>query len=283
MSSSVQARVVVVGNGMVGHKFVESFCQLPARENFRLLAIAEESRLAYDRVQLSSYFAGATAADLALTSREEYAAMGVDLIVGDAVVAVDRDARRLTLKSGRVEDYDYLVLATGSYPFVPPIPGNEGEHCLVYRTIDDLAMIQASAKASRVGVVVGGGLLGLEAANALRHLGLETHVVEFAPQLMAVQLDEGGGQLLRRKIEALGLQVHTGKNTQAIVPGESCRYRMNFADGTHLETDMIVFSAGIRPRDELASAMELPVGPRGGIIINTRCRTADSRIYAVGE
>lgn len=276
-------RIVVVGNGMVGHKFVEAFCDSPAAKQCQLLAIAEEPRLAYDRVHLSSYFAGATAADLSLTSREFYAENGVELIVGDAVVAVDRDARRLTLQSGRDEDYDYLVLATGSYPFVPPIPGKDQEHCRVYRTIDDLALIQASAKDSKVGVVVGGGLLGLEAANALHNLGLKTHVVEFAPQLMAVQVDEGGGRLLKRKIEDLGLQVHTQKNTKEIVAGEECRYRMNFADGTHLETDMIVFSAGIRPRDELAKGMDLPTGERGGIIINNRCRTADSRIYAIGE
>ncbi|MCW8194752.1 nitrite reductase large subunit [Proteobacteria bacterium 005FR1] len=279
----MKERVVVVGNGMVGHKFVKTLVEHSQAERYQVVAISEEPRLAYDRVHLSDFFAGATAADLSLTSREYYAEHGIEAIVGDAVAEVDRDARRVVLASGRQEAYDYLVLATGSYPFVPPIPGSDQEHCLVYRTIDDLGRVKASANCSEVGVVVGGGLLGLEAANALHNLGLQTHVVEFAPQLMAVQVDAGGGRLLKRKIEDLGVAVHTGKNTKGIVAGEERRYRMNFADGSYLETDLVLFSAGIRPRDELAGAMDLPVGPRGGIVIDNRCRTADSRIYAVGE
>ena len=119
-----------------------------------------------------------------------------------------------------------------------------------------------------MGVVVGGGLLGLECGNALRNLGLETHVVEFAPGLMGVQLDDGGSAMLRRKIEALGVQVHTGKNTKKISAGKVSALQMEFADGSHLDTDMIVFSAGIRPRDNLARDAELAVGERGGIVID---------------
>lgn len=122
---------------------------------------------------------------------------------------------------------------------------------MVYRTIDDLEAIEASARESKTGVVVGGGLLGLEAANALKEAGLDTHVVEFAPQLMAVQLDVTGGQVLKDKIEGLGVTVHTQKATQVIESGEQARYRMVFADDTYLETDMILFSAGIRPSDQL--------------------------------
>jgi len=131
--------------------------------------------------------------------------------------------------------------------------------------------------------VVGGGLLGLEAANALKHLGLETHVVEFAPRLMAVQIDDTGGAMLQHKIEALGVMVHTSKNTTAIDKGKSHRHTMYFADGEELETDVIVFSAGIRPRDELARSCELEVGQRGGIKINNQCETSDPCIYAIGE
>ena len=179
--------------------------------------------------------------------------------------------------------YDKLVLATGSYPFVPPIPGNDQEHCLVYRTIDDLIAIENSARESKVGVVVGGGLLGLEAANALKEAGLETHVVEFAPQLMAVQLDETGGDVLRSKIESLGVTVHTQKATQVIEAGEQSRYRMVFADGTFLETDMVLFSAGIRPSDQLARKSMLALGERGGIVVDDNCLTSDPDIFAVGE
>ena len=199
------------------------------------------------------------------------------------IVSINKADKVVITASGREEKYDKLVLATGSYPFVPPIPGKDQDHCLVYRTIEDLEAMTASAEVSKIGVVVGGGLLGLEAANALTNLGLETHVVEFAPRLMAVQLDEGGGTLLRRKIEDLGLTVHSEKNTQEIVAGENCRYRMNFADGSFLETDMVLFSAGIRPQDELAREFDLDIGERGGIVINNQCQTSDKDIYAIGE
>ncbi|GAB1256791.1 nitrite reductase large subunit NirB [Aurantivibrio plasticivorans] len=276
-------RVLVVGNGMVGHKFIQSLLGAPDAERQDIITFSEEPRLAYDRVQLSAYFSGATAEDLALTDEAYYTQNGVTYLLNDKVVSFDADAKTVTTASGKVESFDKLVLATGSFPFVPPIPGKDQPHCLVYRTIEDLEAITASAKESQVGVVVGGGLLGLEAANALKNLGLKTHVVEFAPRLMAVQLDEGGGQLLRTKIEELDVEVHTEKNTQEIVAGEECRYRMNFADGSFLETDMILFSAGIRPQDELARSCGLEVGPRGGIVVNNNCQTSSPDIYAVGE
>src|SRR5690606_14519500 len=196
--------------------------------DYAITTFSDESRLAYDRVHLSAYFTGSTAADLALTTREYYRDNNVNFVLTDAVVAIDIPGRTVRTASGRVTAWDKLVLATGSYPFVPPIPGKDREHCLVYRTIDDLGRIKVSGSQSRVGVVVGGGLLGLEAANALRGMGLEPHVVEFAPRLMAVQLDEGGSRLLRRKIDARGVQIHTGKNTVAIEDGENGRYRMKF-------------------------------------------------------
>jgi nitrite reductase (NADH) large subunit len=275
-------RVLVVGNGMVGHKFIDSLLDA-GQGDCEILTFSEEPRLAYDRVQLSSYFSGASVDDLMLTSEGYYQDKGVNYLLNEKVTGIDRTAKTVTTSSGRTESYDQLVLATGSFPFVPPIPGNDQPHCLVYRTIEDLEDITASATESKVGVIVGGGLLGLEAANALQNLGLEAHVVEFAPRLMAVQLDEGGGQLLRSKIEALGVGVHTEKATTEIVAGETCRYRMNFADGSHLETDMIVFSAGIRPQDELARQFDLEIGERGGIVINDNCQTSDENIYAVGE
>ncbi|MGB5444199.1 MAG: nitrite reductase large subunit NirB, partial [Psychromonas sp.] len=212
-----------------------------------------------------------------------YQKNGINFVLNDKVTQLDSANNQVVTASGRVESYDKLILATGSYPFVPPIPGNDQAHCHVYRTIDDLEAITASGKVSKVGVVIGGGLLGLEAAKAVKDLGLETHVVEFAPRLMAVQLDDGGGQLLRRKIEQIGVKVHTGKATTEIIAGETCRYRMNFADGTFLETDTIIFSAGIRPQDELARQFGLTTGERGGIVINNQCQTNIDNIYAIGE
>ena len=139
------------------------------------------------------------------------------------------------------------------------------------------------ASSSSVGTVVGGGLLGLEAAKALKDLGLETHVVEFASRLMAVQLDEGGAAMLRTKIEALDVTVHCSRNTTMITDGHSCRHRMNFSDGQLLETDLILFSAGIRPRDSIARDCGLKTAQRGGIMIDDHCQTSDPDIYAIGE
>lgn len=278
-----QQKLIVVGNGMVGHKFIESLIEHPDYKNFHITTFSEEPRLAYDRVQLSSYFEGKTADDLMLTSEDYYDEHGVQYIIKDKIVSIDKAAKTVVTASGRCESYDKLILATGSFPFVPPIPGGDGEHCLVYRTIEDLEAITASASQSKSAVVIGGGLLGLECAKALVNLNLDSHVVEFAPRLMAVQLDEGGGALLRSKIEDLGVHVHTEKNTKEIVPGETSRYRMNFADGTHVETDMIVFSAGIRPQDELARSSDIEIGERGGIVIDDQCLTSDKDIYAIGE
>ena len=280
--SDTSMKIVLVGHGMVGHKFLEELRQLqiPGAE---VTVLCEEPRVAYDRVHLSEFFAGKTAEDLSLVAPGFFAEAGFTLRLGSRAAAIDRRARTVTTQDGVTLPYDKLVLATGSYPFVPPVKGSERDQCFVYRTIEDLEAMKAAGAISRKGVVVGGGLLGLECAKALRDLGLETHVVEFAPRLMAVQVDDEGGRILRSKIEALGVQVHTERNTVEITDGRSARHRMVFADGTHLETDMIVFSAGIRPRDELARQNALAVGARGGIAIDDHCRTSDAAILAIGE
>jgi nitrite reductase (NADH) large subunit len=283
--SDESPRVVVVGNGMVGQRFVEALvASMPAAS---ITVLAEESRPAYDRVQLTSFFSGRSAEDLSMVEDGFFETHGIDLRLGDPAVAIDRDRRVVRAASGAEFAWDALVLATGSSPFVPPVPGSSRPRCFVYRTLDDLEAIReaaGSAKAGRGrGVVVGGGLLGLEAAKALHDLGLETHVVEFAPRLMAVQLDDTGAALLKRKIEALGVHVHLGRQTVAIVDGEDGFHRMDFADGSSLETDLLVFSAGIRPRDQLAREAGLAIAPRGGIAIDGACRTSDARVYAIGE
>ncbi|MBL3558489.1 MULTISPECIES: nitrite reductase large subunit NirB [Marinobacter] len=274
--------LIVIGNGMVGHHFLEQLVATPAAADFDIKVFGEEKLLAYDRVHLSEYFGGSTHADLAMGTADWYGENNIDLRLGEQVTAIDRAKQTITTPMGDYA-YDELVLATGSYPFVPPIKGNEHPHCLVYRTLEDLDSIRASSEGAKTGVVVGGGLLGLEAANALKSLGLEAHVVEFAPRLMPVQLDADGGALLKRKIEELGVQVHTEKATTEIVEGEDARLRMNFSDDTHLETDLIVFSAGIRPQDALARSSELAMGERGGIVINDQCTTSDPHIHAIGE
>ncbi|MDE2049771.1 MAG: FAD-dependent oxidoreductase, partial [Gammaproteobacteria bacterium] len=278
---NARTRIVVIGNGMVGQRFLE---QLPAAGSFDITVLGEEPRPAYDRVQLSSLFAGRTAEDLNLVPPDFFETHGIGVRLGERAAAIDRAARIVSAAAGDGVAYDKLVLATGSQPFVPPVPGRDRRGCYVYRTIEDLEAIRAGAARARVGVVIGGGLLGLEAARALRDLGLETHVVELAPRLMALQVDDGGGAMLRRKIEALGVRVHTGKATSGIKDAaEGCPHAITFADGGTLQADIIVFSAGIRPRDDLARQAGLVVGQRGGIVIDDFCRTSDPDIYAVGE
>ena len=274
-------RLIVIGNGMVGQRLLETL--VAENHGFHITVLCEEPRAAYDRVQLSSVFSGKSVADLALAPADFFERHAIDIAFCEGAISIDRETRQVTTSSGRHLTYERLVMATGSSPFVPPIAGRDRPNCFVYRTIDDLHNIRAAAADAKVGTVVGGGLLGLEAAKALQDLGLQTHVVEFAPRLMAVQVDEPGGRVLRQKIAELGVGIHTGKSTTAIVDGETSTHRMQFADGSALETDLIVFSAGIRPRDELARSAGLAVGERGGIVIDDHCRTSDPNIYAIGE
>jgi len=274
--------LVVIGNGMVGHHCVEQLIEHGALAHYHVHVFGEERQRAYDRVHLSEYFGGRDAESLALGEADLYARHGVHLHLGVQVLDIDRERKEVVTSAGR-QAYDRLVLATGSYPFVPPIPGAEGRSRLVYRTLDDLDAIREAATNARRGVVVGGGLLGLEAANALKSLGLEAHVVEFAPQLMPVQLDASGGEALRARIEALGVGVHLSRATQEIVIGEEYAYRMNFNGGEFLETDLIVFSAGIRPQDAIGRSAGLDVAPRGGLVVDNHCRTSDPDIFAIGE
>ncbi len=268
---------------MVGQNFLEGMVETGGLDQYAIITFCEEPRPAYDRVHLSEYFAGKTAEDLSLVTPSFFNGHGIIIHLGDKVDKIDRTRKIVFSANGLEISYDKLVIATGSYPFVPPIPGHEREGCYVYRTIEDLEKIVAGSQSCQAGTVVGGGLLGLEAAKALKDLELETHVVEFAPRLMVVQIDEGGGAMLRRKIEALGVAVHTGKNTTKISSGSLCQQKMCFADGEELETDLIVFSAGIRPRDDIARQCGLEIGQRGGIVINNSCRTSDENIYAIGE
>ncbi|WP_199835909.1 nitrite reductase large subunit NirB [Streptomyces sp. TP-A0356] len=278
--------IVLVGHGMVGQRFLEALAERGLTAAHRVVVLCEEPRPAYDRVQLTSYFSGTTPEELSMTDGEFIERHGIELHLGDPAETIDRQARTVTARSGLTVSYDTLVLATGSYPFVPPVPGKDATGCFVYRTIEDLLAIEEYAGArATTGAVVGGGLLGLEAAGALKGLGLATHIVEFAPRLMPVQVDEGGGAALLRTIEDMGLTVHTGTGTQEIVVGEEGAVTaMRLSDGSELPTDLVVFSAGVRPRDQLARACGLAVGERGGIMVDERCRTvSDPRVFAIGE
>ncbi|SNR98128.1 nitrite reductase (NADH) large subunit [Streptosporangium subroseum] len=271
------SRVVVVGHGPTSHRLVEAL--VDKGFDGRITVFGEEPRAAYDRVALTSYLAGRSAADLTYPLPE-----GVVLRLSSRVVEIDRKNRTVVTADGHAEPYDVLVLATGSSPFVPPVPGRDAEGCFVYRTIDDLDAIREASGRATTGVVIGGGLLGLEAADALRGLGLATHIVEMGGWLMPRQVDEGGGAVLRNHVEALGLSVHTEAGVKEIVAGPDGRVAgLLKPDGQTIEAQVVVFSAGIRPRDELARQAGLEVGGRGGIAVDDGMRTGDPAIYAVGE
>ncbi|MET0144454.1 MAG: nitrite reductase large subunit NirB [Ilumatobacteraceae bacterium] len=281
MSHAHADPILVVGNGMVGHRFVEAAVE---RGLGPLVVVGEEWRRAYDRVHLSAVFDGTSADELTLGAPDLYDTPGVELVLGDTVTTLDTAAGTATTASGRTIAYRACVLATGSFPFVPPIPGTDTAGSFVYRTLDDLDAIRAWGSGVSTGVVVGGGLLGLEAANALRLLGIRTTVVEFAPRLMAVQLDDGGGRALRRHVEALGLDVRTGAAAAAVLTTDDGRVSgLSFAEGDDLATEMVVFAAGVRPRDQLGRESGLEVGGRGGIVIDDRCVTSAPEVFAIGE
>jgi nitrite reductase (NADH) large subunit len=278
--------LVVVGNGMVGHRLVSALRERDTAGAWRITVLGEEGRPAYDRVGLSAYVDGSSEEDLRLPELDDR----VELRLGDPVVTLDRGARRVVTASGAELTYDALVLATGSVPFVPPVPGRDLPNCFVYRTLDDLDAIKAAAAAAvarpgpgrRSAVVVGGGLLGLEAARAMRLLGLSPQVVEIAPRLMPVQVDEGGGALLRNLVERQDMAVRCGVAVSAVSEDRG-RLVATLSDGIELDADLVVFSAGIRAADSLARSSGLPVGERGGVLVDAACRTPDGCVWAIGE
>lgn len=274
--------IVVIGHGMVGHRFCEKLVEFDTEGDYRIVTFCEEPRAAYDRVGLSSFFAHRDAQKLMLARIEWYQQQGIELHVGDRATEIDRERQLVRSQRGVAVHYDFVVLATGSYPFVPSVPGIDQQGVFVYRTIEDLERIIQHGAQSRSAAVIGGGLLGLEAAKATVDLGLQTHVIEFAPRLMPRQIDDAGSRVLVKKIEALGVQVHLNTGTQAVL-GNGRVTGLQFNDGRQIDVDMLVVSAGIRPRDELARDCGVELGPRGGVMIDDKLRTSDPRIFAIGE
>ena len=277
-----KTNLVIIGNGMVGHRFVEEIIDKMQSDQFNITIFCQEPRVAYDRVHLSSYFSGFTAEALSLVREGFYEENHINILLNERAILINRELKQVHSQTGRIVEYDKLIIATGSYAWIPPIKGADGADCFVYRSIEDLDAIAQCASHCKTGAVVGGGLLGLEAAGALKNLGIQTHVVEFANVLMAEQLDMMGGEQLRHKIEEMGVSVHTSKNTQEILHTPQGKV-MQFVDGTSLEIDFIVFSTGIRANDQLARDCQLDIGARGGIVINDYCQTSDPDIYAIGE
>ncbi|GGZ92570.1 nitrite reductase large subunit NirB [Algibacter mikhailovii] len=280
--------IIVVGNGMVGYKFCEKFVEKAESKDFKITVFGEEPRPAYDRVHLSEFFESQNAKALEMATAEWYADNNIDLITGERVADINRTSKTITTARDRDFSYDYLVLATGSSPFVPPIKGVEKEGVFVYRTIEDLEGMLAYAaklkaeKPDARAAVLGGGLLGLEAGKAVMDMGLEPHIVEFAPKLMPRQLDSRSSQVLKLKLESIGLNIHLSKATNQVL-GDGAITGMEFGEDDFLDVDMLIVSAGIRPRDELGRACGLEVGVRGGIVVDNTMKTSDENIYAIGE
>jgi nitrite reductase (NADH) large subunit len=277
-----QLRIVVVGNGMVSHRFCEKLLEHDRERLYAITVLGEEPLPAYDRVHLTDYFTKRSAGALALGTHDWYRERGIALRTGLRVTAIDRTRREVSGEDGTIVGYDVLVLATGSAPFVPPVPGVDKAGVFVYRTIDDLDRIIAHAAGAKKAVVIGGGLLGLEAARAVLDAGLETHVIEVAPRLMPRQLDDTASALLERSVRDLGVNVHVDKRIVAFA-GDTAVTGVDLAGGDTIEADLVIVSAGIRPRDELARAAGIEVGPRGGVAVDDRLRTSDDRVFAIGE
>lgn len=280
--------VIVVGNGMVGYKFCEKFVSKVGQDSFKLVVFGEEPRVAYDRVHLSSFFENGDAERLSMAPRAWYQENNIELHTDERVTDIHRNSKTITTLSEKTYNYDYLVLATGSSPFVPQMNGVEKDGVFVYRTIADLEDILSYAGKIRKTVkrpkaaILGGGLLGLEAAKAVMDMGMEPHVVEFAPKLMPRQLDTRSSKVLQVKLESMGIHIHLSKATNQIL-GNGHVIGMEFGEDDILNVDMLVISAGIRPRDELGKSCGLKIGTRGGIVVDNTMRTSDPNIFAIGE
>jgi nitrite reductase (NADH) large subunit len=299
-------QVVVVGNGMVGQRFMENLRKVdPNADHVDICTFGEEPRAAYNRVKLTSYFETRDPSALSMTSEFQadgttswYTDHNVQLHLNDKVVQVDTQQQTVTSATGKTVPYDVCVMATGSFPFVPPIPGKQRPGVFVYRTIEDLEAMLHYAKEHNVqsAAVIGGGLLGLEAAKAAKDIGIPaSHIIEFAPILMCRQIDDGGHALLTKKIESMGIQVHCNARTEAIVGQDGSTDMESMSpvaaltfsndDWDDLPVQMVIVSAGIKPRDELARATDgvIAIGERGGIVVNEQCQTSVDNIYAIGE
>lgn len=301
-SSPKKKRVLVIGNGMVGQRFMENLLKLDVKGQCQISTFCEEPRAAYNRVKLTSYFESRDPSVLSMTSDfdEEgktvwYDENGVELLLKDKAVSIDTTSRTVTGQSGKILPYDTCVLATGSFPFVPPIPGKQRPGVFVYRTIEDLEAMLDYAKTNNVksAAVIGGGLLGLEAAKAAKDMGLESHIIEFAPILMCRQIDQGGHDVLVKKIEDMGLKVHCNARTESFVGQDGstdndsmspvAALRFSTEGWDDLPVQMVIVSAGIKPRDELARQAGIEIGERGGVVVDNHMKTKTDGIYAIGE
>ena len=280
--SDNRKKLLIIGNGMTSFKFCQKMVEKELTQKYQMIVFGEERYVAYDRVNLTKYYTGSSLADLEMEPRDWYDSQGITLYIHSQVTSVDPSKKTVSLYNGEGFEYDILVFATGSSAFVPSIKGIDLKGVFVYRTIEDIDAIKKYINHSKKGAVIGGGLLGLEAARALMDDGLSTTIIEYGPWLMRRQLDEAGGNLLIQKIKEQQLDVLTLKSTKSFI-GNGKVEAIQFQDGEELKVDLVVISAGIRPRDELARQAGIEVGQRGGIVVNEKMETSEKDIYAIGE
>lgn len=286
LTSEIGSRLVIIGGGMAGYGLCDRLVRSGAHERYQVTIIGDEPQPAYDRVNLSKFFSGRTADELLLATRQWYEDHSIELSTGRRVVDVKTDERMVVDDQGEVVQYDQLVFATGSSAFVPPIPGADTPGVFVYRTISDLESIKqyCEDRNASVGAVLGGGLLGIEAAKVLMDLGIQVSIVEMAPGLMPRQLDSDAAGLLKQKIEKMGVDIHLVRRTESIQSEpDTGKLTLKFSNADDLLVDVIIIAAGVRPRDEVAKKAGLDIGPRGGIVVQTDLQTSDPNIFAIGE
>jgi nitrite reductase (NADH) large subunit len=274
-------RLVVIGNGMAGMRAVEELLKHEAGRRYRITVFGAEPHVNYNRIMLSSVLAGdKTIDEIVINAREWYDANGIRLVAGDAVVGIDREAKTVTAASGLCVPYDRLLIATGSRPLAPPIPGLGLPGVCAFRDIADVGKMLAAARTHQRAVVIGGGLLGLEAAWGLKRQGMSVALVHLMPTLMERQLDAAAGQLLQRDLDRRGIAFFTDGQTEEILGTERAE-GVQLADGRSIPADLVVLAIGIRPNIDLARAAGLKVNR--GIVVFDDMRTSDPEIFAVGE
>jgi len=273
-------KLVLIGNGMAGMRTVEELLKLDP-EAYEITVFGSEPHPNYNRILLSPVLAGEkTIDDIILNSREWYDENGIKLHSGDAVTEIDRVGRKVKTASGMEADYDRMLIATGSSPFIIPVPGSDLEGVIGFRDIQDVDTMLAAAKSYKKAVVIGGGLLGLEAANGLMKQGMDVTVVHLLDSLMEKQLDQPASAMLKDSLEERGMKFLMEAQTAAIT-GEERVTGIQFADGSEMETDLVVMAVGIRPSVELAQ--KAGIHCERGIVVNDTLQTYDPSIYAIGE
>ncbi|CAG8705957.1 6174_t:CDS:2, partial [Acaulospora morrowiae] len=279
-----ESTVVVVGLGMVGLYFIEKLLNYDITRKFRIETFCEETRVAYNRVGLTQYFTHRSEERLLMQPPSWYKDQGITIHMGDKATHIDRAKKVVHSSKGLAISYDICVIATGSYAWLPPLPNVDKPGVFVYRTLDDLDNIIEYGKTAKHSAVIGGGLLGLEAAKALHDLNLEVTIIERNPLLMPRQLDLPGGEILLKEISKLGIKNSLNLPPKEILIGENGKTKgILFNDGSTMDLDMVVVAAGIRPRDDIAKASGITTHPKGGIIVDDKLQTNDPNIYAIGE